>query len=33
MNVEQIGLDVETVAPIHGRATPWQEAVQLMNRQ
>jgi glyoxylase-like metal-dependent hydrolase (beta-lactamase superfamily II) len=33
MNVEQIGLDVETVAPIHGPATPWTEAVRLMNRQ
>jgi hypothetical protein len=31
-NVEKIGLEVETVAPIHGRATPWTEAVQMMNR-
>jgi hypothetical protein len=30
--VEKIGLEVETVAPIHGRAMPWTEAVQLMNR-
>jgi len=33
INVEKIGLDVETVAPIHGLATPWTEAVRLMNRQ
>ena len=31
-NVEKIGLEAETVAPIHGRATPWAEAVQMMNR-
>ncbi|MDA0207061.1 MAG: hypothetical protein O3A53_11915 [Acidobacteria bacterium] len=33
LNVERIGLEVETVAPIHGPATSWTEAVRLMNRQ
>ena len=33
INVEKIGLEVETVAPIHGPATPWTEAVRRMNRR
>jgi len=31
-NVRQIGLEVETVAPIHGDAISWSEAVRLMQR-
>jgi glyoxylase-like metal-dependent hydrolase (beta-lactamase superfamily II) len=31
-NVRQIGLDIDTVAPIHGAAIAWSEAVRLMKR-
>jgi glyoxylase-like metal-dependent hydrolase (beta-lactamase superfamily II) len=31
-NVRQIGLEVETIAPIHGRAIAWSDAVRLMER-
>ena len=31
-NVRQIGLEVETVAPIHGDAISWSDAVRLMQR-
>lgn len=31
-NVRQIGLDVETIAPIHGAVIKWSDAVKLMRR-
>lgn len=31
-NIAQIGLDVETVAPIHGRSAAWRDALRMMGR-
>ncbi len=32
-NVSQIGLDVETIAPIHGRPVPWSEFLAVARRE
>ena len=29
-NVQQIGLDISTIAPIHGRAVPWKDFLNFM---
>ena len=29
-NVRQIGLDISTIAPIHGRAVPWKDFLNFM---
>jgi hypothetical protein len=30
-NVQQIGLDVETIAPIHGKPAPWEDFLKLVS--
>ena len=31
-NVKQIGLDVETIAPIHGPAAPWSDFLRVLGK-
>jgi hypothetical protein len=31
-NVKQIGLDVETIAPIHGPAAPWSDFLRVLEK-
>ena len=31
-HVERLGLDVQTVAPIHGRKVPWSEVVKVVGQ-
>src|SRR5262249_4916890 len=31
-NVKSLGLDVETIAPIHGRPVPWSELLKVLGK-
>ena len=30
-HVQRLGIDVETIVPIHGRPTPWKDFIQIIN--